>query len=163
MLKRFFDKALGRSDRDPNAELLMLAGQEDLCRQSEVPVFERLLRQGANPDYMGEVGKTPLLRAITSGNVIAVDILLHHGADPDAVDHWGRTPLGSAQAHLQWHQALPASDPRKTRISFDRVAACVDMLKTASRRKREKAMTEISMRHTKKLHHLHRWKRRPLP
>lgn len=48
------------------------------------------------PDPADAAGRTPLFRAIDSGNVAAVLALLRGGADPNHIDGRGRTPLLAA-------------------------------------------------------------------
>lgn len=159
MLKNLFDKYTGRTRPDLNTELMRLVTQSPVQAEQNLAQLDKLLQDGANPDYKGQVGKTPLGEAASFGNHRAVEVLLHHGADPDAVDHWGRTPLGMAQETLQWHRQLPANDPRKTSISASGLMACVSLMQETSRHNREKALVDISFRHTKKVHRIYRQRR----
>ncbi len=53
----------------------------------------RLLRNGADPNEVGQVGWTPLLIAVAQQQIKAVEVLLEFGAEPNVSNALGRTPL----------------------------------------------------------------------
>jgi ankyrin repeat protein len=56
-----------------------------------------LLDQGAVIDARDEAGRTPLMLAVTQGQLEVVRLLLARGADPNAADNAGHTPLQQAR------------------------------------------------------------------
>jgi hypothetical protein len=56
-----------------------------------------LLDDGANPEQMDALGRTPLLLAVIAHRDDMVGLLLAHHADPNAPDHSGQTPLQRAR------------------------------------------------------------------
>ena len=54
---------------------------------------ERALRRGAEVDYRGAGGLTPLLAAAERGTLPTAALLLQHCASVDMADDRGRTPL----------------------------------------------------------------------
>ncbi|MDD2832900.1 MAG: quinoprotein dehydrogenase-associated putative ABC transporter substrate-binding protein [Methylotenera sp.] len=52
---------------------------------------EYLLKRGANINAKDNEGKTPLIEAVTSGDISLINGLLAYGADPNAQDHDGWT------------------------------------------------------------------------
>jgi ankyrin repeat protein len=55
------------------------------------------LDQGAVIDARDEAGRTPLMLAVTQGQIEVVRLLLARGADPNAADNAGHTPLQQAR------------------------------------------------------------------
>ena len=51
-------------------------------RKGHVERIKRLLREGADVNYRGKYGYTPLMEAASHGNFAAVEYLLDSGADP---------------------------------------------------------------------------------
>jgi ankyrin repeat protein len=53
------------------------------AERGDIPEMRRLLREGANVNFYGENGWTPLTKAATWGQPKAVKLLLEHHADPN--------------------------------------------------------------------------------
>lgn len=67
------------------------------CRQlGAIATIELLLGAGANPNFLGSLGETPLHVVTTHGNAEVIELLLRAGADPNALNHQGDTALHSA-------------------------------------------------------------------
>lgn len=75
-----------------------------------VPVAQLLLADGADINYPGEHGMTPLHMACSWGHADMVRYLCENGARQDLTDRWGRTPAALAQADYAEAQAAPATD-----------------------------------------------------
>lgn len=103
--REVFSNLLRRSDK---LELLLSLiasdvfsarpGEDMLSRACVYPhtdsaVVEELIRAGAVIDYRDKRGRTPLMKALLSGNSGAVKLLLNYGADPSLIDNEGRNAL----------------------------------------------------------------------
>jgi ankyrin repeat protein len=60
-----------------------------------------LLDEGANPEQIDSLGRTPLLLAVIAHREDMVGLLLAHHADPNVSDHSGQTPLQRASLDNQ--------------------------------------------------------------
>ena len=60
-----------------------------------------LLNEGANPEQVDSLGRTPLLLAVIAQREDMVELLLSHHADPNVSDHSGQTPLQRARLDAQ--------------------------------------------------------------
>ena len=67
---------------------------------------QRLLAEGASPDWADDNGWTPLHFAVQDGNVDIARVLLAAGADVDAPDSHGNTPLFRAVFNSNGRGAL---------------------------------------------------------
>jgi ankyrin repeat protein len=65
-------------------------------------LVEKLLRQGALPDYRGDHENTPLHAAAVQGHEGVVEVLLKHGAATEARNEFGLTPLHCAILHRRF-------------------------------------------------------------
>jgi cytohesin len=61
-----------------------------------IPLVQRLLNMGANPNLQEEDDPTPLMEAVGRGNLEMVQVLLKAGADPQATAEEGMTALDLA-------------------------------------------------------------------
>jgi len=92
----------GASPRDRAAaqlEALGLCQAEAFVRAvtaADQPLIQLYLTAGANPNAVGEQGRTPLLAAALDRNWTLVEKLLQAGADPRTADEKGMTPLMAA-------------------------------------------------------------------
>lgn len=59
-------------------------------------IVERLLNLGADPGRATQGGETPLLVAVSAGNIEVLRLLIARGAKPDQADAKGDTPLSRA-------------------------------------------------------------------
>jgi beta-lactamase regulating signal transducer with metallopeptidase domain/ankyrin repeat protein len=57
----------------------------DAAEHDDIPEMHRLVKQGANVNYLGESSWTPLTKAAAWNKPRAVKFLLAHGADPNSV------------------------------------------------------------------------------
>ena len=55
-----------------------------------------LVEGGADVDAADPNGISPLVMALTNGQIAVAKFLLEHGADPTRADRWDRTPLWAA-------------------------------------------------------------------
>jgi uncharacterized protein len=60
-----------------------------------------LLDDGANPEQMDAMGRTPLMLAVIAHRDDMVGLLLAHHANPNAADNSGQTPLQRARLDQQ--------------------------------------------------------------
>ena len=70
---------------------------------------EQLLRQGADPNTLGEQGQTALHVSSAMARFGVVKMLLDHGADPNLRDHKGMTPLIAATGAIAESNAVEAT------------------------------------------------------
>ena len=61
--------------------------------RDDVGEVARLLKSGADPKAVNDLGATPMSEAAVIGNLRIIDLLLKAGADPDAVNAHGQTAL----------------------------------------------------------------------
>ena len=62
-----------------------------IVRRKDLAGAELLLRAGANPNAIGDMGETPLHVAIHGGAEEIVSALMRHGAQPDVLTEFGET------------------------------------------------------------------------
>jgi len=90
--------ALGSAARAERADsALMPATLQSAAARGDVAQATSLLDQGAVIDARDEAGRTPLMLAVTQGQLEIVRLLLARGADPNAADNAGHTPLQQAR------------------------------------------------------------------
>lgn len=65
----------------------------------DIAILRLLLMNGANANFQGKNGRTPLIYAVYHGRVASILLLLKHGANPNAVNEMGFTPLMYAATH----------------------------------------------------------------
>lgn len=84
-------------------ELLFTAAQ-----LGNIEVVKSALSQGADPDYIHDIGITSLYIASQNGHAEVAELLLRKGADPEVAYHNGMTPLCVAahNGHLSVVKAL---------------------------------------------------------
>lgn len=84
-------------DKGVNVETTETTGRNALCEavmQNKIDSVKCLLRLGANVNWEGQHGETPLEFAIGYGASIEIlEILIHDGAKLDHKNKWGQTPL----------------------------------------------------------------------
>ena len=81
-------------------------------RERQLPMIEKLLKAGADPNAAGPEDETPLMTVARVGSVPAAKVLLAHGAKVDARESWhGETALmwAAAQKHPDMISALIAA------------------------------------------------------
>ena len=78
-----------------NDAILMAAGTGDNSKFDEeyAKIIKLLIRSGANPNSLSDLGKTPLYGSIVRSSVPRVKVLLENGADPNFYSSSGYTPL----------------------------------------------------------------------
>lgn len=96
-----------------------------LCRtkagKRDALAMERLLRRGARTDRRNLRHQTPLLCAVTTRQVWAVELLLAYGADPTAADKKGMTPSLLLEEEERKLKAFPLS-AQNTRLWSENLA-----------------------------------------
>ena len=78
----------------------------------DVPGLERALGRGAEVDYRGAGGLTPLLAAAERGALPTAALLLQHRASVNAADDRGRTPLMLAARSARSTIGDPSPSPK---------------------------------------------------
>jgi hypothetical protein len=128
-----FDEAIGAvfGSQDARSKLVTLAQSDDasaiilltrlgadpdgagsdprpLQQAGSTATAKALLDAGADPNFRGHQGNSPLHYATERGNLKTVRLLLAHRARVDLVDDWGNTPLARAAVygHLDIGRAL---------------------------------------------------------
>ena len=73
-------------------------GETALMNSANAPpeAIEALIKAGANVNAKSKTKRTPLICAVNSYNLKAIEILLKHGADPTIYDSNGKTPYALA-------------------------------------------------------------------
>jgi len=108
---------LAQSDEVPAIVLLTRLGADPngdgsdprpLHQAGTTATVKALLDAGADPNFSGHQGNSPLHHATERGDLDAVRLLLAHGARVDPVDDWGNTPLARAAVygHVEIGRAL---------------------------------------------------------
>lgn len=80
---------------NPNELFTGISSLQLACAESPTPFpfIKKLLEKGADPNYMGELGKTPLHMAVIDQNKELIELLLEHGADISIRDTDKHTPF----------------------------------------------------------------------
>lgn len=101
----------------------------DACRNGDAAAVTELLKKGANPNAVGERGRTPLMIAGMNGQTAAVRALLAFKADSNAKDNDGQTALslsgsmGQTDTVAVLKEAGIANNP--VEASFRQLAGCI--------------------------------------
>jgi hypothetical protein len=93
-------KAIMQSLKEPDDRTPLLCAAEN----GHTAVMQLLLKNGANIEARGYLGRTPLSWASKNGHAAAVQQLLKNGANIEATSDYGRTPLSWAAENR--HEAI---------------------------------------------------------
>jgi len=63
------------------------------CMKEKLQYVKLYVKYGADVNRRDTNGETPLMHALLSVNIGAIEFLLDNGADPNSVDHFGRSAL----------------------------------------------------------------------
>ena len=77
----------------------MLTYDDDFAAKRHLPMIALLLDYGANADFTGSLGQTPLEANAEWGSPAVVQTLLKHGVNPNSATPDGETPLFEATDH----------------------------------------------------------------
>jgi len=90
----------------PNQSKLVEAAQDGNIAEARIA-----LKEGANPNFKDEFGKTPLHRAVGNNSLEVVRLLLKSGADPRIKNSDGEDTLHMAQFSKKMRALLLEFDP----------------------------------------------------
>ncbi len=66
------------------------------CKQQNIEKVKKLLKKGANPNYLTSKGESPLILAAYYGNIEMARLLIVHGAKTGLMNQFGDTALSIA-------------------------------------------------------------------